>query len=108
MCQYRFHIAFIVLLLSATGVMAQGTNTCVGCKTVDINFTELANYYKEHPLPIVRKMPMEEEEEEGRREHRHAPASEIRLYHAPDPVDVTDDHYHEPMLPVSPAPDDTF
>jgi PKD-like domain/Secretion system C-terminal sorting domain len=107
MFQNKFLLTVIVFLLSSLGINAQVTQSCAGCKQMDVNFTELANYYKEHPMPFKRKMPFEEAEEEGRMEHRHAPASEVRLYKAPA-VDTNDVHYHEPLLPVSPAPDDTF
>ncbi len=103
----KFYLVVIVILFSSLGLSAQVPENCVGCKQVDVNFTELANYYKEHPMPFKRKMPFDEAEEEGRMEHRHAPASEVRLY-KPPAADPNDDHYHEPMLPVSPAPDDTF
>jgi PKD-like domain/Secretion system C-terminal sorting domain len=79
-------------------------------RKADINVTELAKYYKEHPLPLVRIMPIEEEEEDLERpKHKAPPSSEVHLLNrTPKAVQDEYDYRHEPLLPVSPAPNDTF
>ena len=96
------------LLLFTNFASAQTYSTGNEIKKADVNMTELANYYKEHPLPQVRKMPMNEDEEEDMPKHRRNPnPSEIHLLHREDNNNGSE-HPHTAYLPVSLAPTDTF
>lgn len=99
---------FIVCLL-CFGNKSSGQEYTTGreLKKADVNFAELAKYYSEHPKPLVKKMPFEEEDEH-RPENPPADPSEVHMldlsarmagYTPSSPVS---------MLPVSPAPNDSF
>ncbi len=100
-----------VSLLTLSGIsIAQTITTGRESKKADVNFTELANYYKEHPLPLVRKMPFDEEEEQQTRHfHKAPPANQVHLHvKAPGSTTLTDPYSHLPNLPSSPIPNSTF
>ena len=68
----------------------------------DVNFNELANYYKTHPQINVQKPPREEEENELARPVRPEPdPSMVHYFNAEKLTGL-------PELPVSPAPNDSF
>lgn len=71
-----------------------------------VNFTELANYYRLHPTPLVRK-PMLDEDDEERPAKGPVDPSKVFLYH-PEAETRRVGSSHSAFLPVSPAPADTF
>ncbi|MFI5196147.1 MAG: hypothetical protein ACHQD8_03590, partial [Chitinophagales bacterium] len=68
-----------------------------------VNFTELANYEKTHPVPLVRKPPLQEADEDGG--HVVNPPADPALVHM---LPVGSEHPVTAYLPVSNAPNDTF
>jgi hypothetical protein len=76
-------------------------------KKADVNFAELAKYYEAHPLPVVKKMPFDEDED--RPENPPADPSEVHLLDRSAAGAKAAVHaYSVAMLPVSPAPNDSF
>src|ERR1700733_4954330 len=103
-------IAFISLLLT-NRLCAQNSYSTneVGhlTKGADVNFAEIANYYKEHPTPLVRKLPFDEEGDmDSRPQHAPADPSTVHLIqrNAARNIGTTYNGY----LPVSASPTDTF
>ncbi len=105
----RITLVALSIFLAQTKISAQTvTSGNIGYieKTADVNFTEIANYEKAHPRPLVRKLPFDEAEENG---DRPSPLpvdpSLIRLY---DPSIHKSERVHSAYLPVSPTAADTF
>jgi hypothetical protein len=101
-------IAEVSLMLLSGALSAQVYTTGRESKKADVNFTELANYYKAHPLPLVRKLPFDEdEEEENPRPSRHRiDRSKVHLINRSGRAALAPGF--GALLPVSPAPNDTF
>lgn len=99
-------LTLFALLIFSSDLIAQ-TSTLSESKRADVNFRDIAEYYKSHPEPFKIVQPFIEEEEESRPAHRRANPSEVKLY-KPPVVNIDPDDIHLPMLPSSPAPDDTF
>jgi hypothetical protein len=100
-------IVTAALVVFATIANAQTSSTGNEIKKADVNMTELANYYKEHPLPNVRKMPIDEDDEEDRPKHHKPHASEIHMLDREARKGVSTGGTTANM-PVSIAPIDTF
>ncbi len=97
----------LVASLVLSSILNAQTTTISESKRADVNFKDLVEYSRLHPEPFKIKLPIEEEEEESRPAHRRANPSEVKLY-KPPVVSINPDDVHVPMLPSSPAPDDTF
>lgn len=103
-------IAFISLLLT-NHLAAQTSYTTneVGhiSKGADVNFAEIAKYYKEHPTPLVRKPLFNEEgDEDSRPEHPAMDPSMVHLIKRDAARNA--ESPHSAYLPVSVSPTDTF
>ncbi|MFI4962877.1 MAG: hypothetical protein ACHP6H_03365, partial [Legionellales bacterium] len=96
-------------MMFAKFASAQTYSTGNEIKKADVNMTELANYYKEHPLSLVRKKPFNEadENEEERPKHRKPNPSEIHVMQREDSRNATNGPLSA-YLPASPSPVDTF
>ncbi len=106
----RYYLFSLILLLFSNGSNAQTTYTKgKEDKKGEINFTELTNYYRDHPTPLLKKPVIEEDEEEVDEPiNRQEPdASLIRRLIRPAgrPIDITPQPSY---LPASPAPTDSF
>ena len=101
-------VAVAIVLCSTPKLFAQTYSKGHELKKADVNFTELAKYYKEHPLPLVRKAFFDEDEgEESKVKHVKADPDKVHVIHRLGSTG-TDHPVYAPLLPVSPAPVDTF
>ena len=109
MRKYRLGlVAVLALLALSNSSFAQNSSTGRESKKADVNFTELAKYYDAHPLPIIRKMPFNEEEEENEKpKHRAARGADVHLLDRGNNERAAETP-HTAYLPVSPAPNDSF
>src|ERR1035437_4695991 len=100
-------IAFAVLL---TSLRSSAQTYSSGRETVksDVNFTELANYELAHPVPFVRKPPINEDEDQDvQPNHPAADPSLVHMIHRNAARSINGNLYPS-YLPASPAPNDTF
>lgn len=100
-------IAIAIMLTIANSSFAQSSNTVDVKKGADLNFGEMARYYKEHPWPRERKMPFDEDDNEEHRTPHSAPSSQVHMYH-PGALRGAMGPAYGPMLPVSAPPNDSF
>src|ERR1700689_3843000 len=98
-----------LLCILSTQLSAQMRDTGREIMRGEINFTDLANYYRLHPEPLVRKEEENDEADESR-PLMNSPITDSSLIrrrvtsrYAPS-APVTGGVY----LPISPAPSDTF
>ncbi len=95
-----------VVLFFSGNIKAQEFSKVSDVKQAEVNFTELANYYKAHPLPFVKRMPIDEDELEAHR-HRHSvDPSQVHLINRADRR--SGGLARTTLLPASPAPIDSF
>ena len=107
MYKMKHYLLAGALVLTSHGLFAQTATSGTIEKTCDVNFTELANYYKAHPTPLVRKPMFDEDgDKDGHPVHITDP-SKIRLINRPEAARSAETP-HTAFLPVSPAPTDTF
>ncbi len=103
-----FIATFVLIVLSGFSY-AQGTSAGREIKKADVNFTELAKYYEEHPLLLTHRNPFNENEDEDQKpRHRAAHGADVHLYDVAAAEHVRSDSRHGAYLPASPAPIDTF
>ena len=75
-------VAVAIVLCSTPKLFAQTYSKGHELKKADVNFTELAKYYKEHPLPLVRKAFFDEDEgEESKVKHVKADPDKVHVIH---------------------------
>ncbi len=110
MNKYRYCLTIVtVLLLLSKVALAQNSTTGRETKKADVNFAELAKYYQEHPKAIVRRMPLNEEEEEDQKpRHRPGRGANVHLIDRTASGTRSAESPNTAYLPVSPAPVDTF
>ena len=79
-------------------------------KKADMNFTELANYFKLHPIPRVKKMPVDEDEDGERRPSRHNKPNPSMIHLLDRESRSASSPSYGPLISTtpSPAPNDTF
>ncbi len=100
-----FSIAFLLLSSNLFAQVPSKTGTIT--KGADINFTDLANYYRIHPTVKVRKPLFDEDGDKESRPPRTADPSMVKLIHRVEAAS-TASAPHTALLPSSPAPTDTF
>ena len=105
---FKFYItSVIVLLLLSFSLSAQTgstqTTTVHEVAKGTVNFMDLANYEKAHPVLLKQKPPIEEEDEEGG--HIVNPPADPTLVHM---LPSGSEHPITAYLPVSNSPTDTF
>ena len=107
MNKLRSSVILLVALLVASAVSGQTvtTNTVRYVQKAGVvNFAEMANYYKAHPSPLVKRLPFDEgNEAETRPKHPLADPSSIY-----DPAAHRAEKPHLALLSASPSPTDTF
>jgi len=108
MIKYRSGlIAIVVLLLSFQKSIAQSGVIGHESKKATVNFADVANYYKAHPLARSRRMPFNEDEAEDEKpKHRPGHGASVHLIDKSREADARSPRISS--LPASPAPADTF
>ncbi len=101
-------IAFAILLTNSR-ISAQTYTTGHEDKKADVNLTELAEYYRLHPLPVVRQEPIDEGDEEEKQPEHPAVTdpSLIHMLHRSAAKEIVPGLGTD-YLPVSYSPVDTF
>ncbi len=107
MFKNRLTLVVIAVVLFFSGhLKAQEYSKVRDVKQAEVNFTELANYYKAHPLQIVKKMPFDEDELEAHRHRHNVNPSEVHM------IDRSNRRgtglSRTTLMPASPAPIDSF
>ncbi len=109
MKKYRLGILVLaVILFSETFSVAQSTSTGREIKKSVVNFTQLANYYKAHPEPLVKRKPVEEADAEEEKPTHPDATSDIRMFPRVPGTTFMSPAHGGPLLPVSLPPVDTF
>ena len=103
MCRFKYGLLDIAIVVTSLSANAQTYTTGHEDKKADVNFTELAKYYQEHPLPLVRKAMFDEDDEEA--ERPEAPEPDPSMVHL---IHRNASRATSVPLPASPAPTDTF
>jgi len=99
-------IAVIAFMLLPDGLSAQVYSTGRESKKADVNFTELSDYYMAHPMPLIIKLPFDEDEEEDepRQSRKKIDPSKVHLINRAGRGARTT----STPLPATPSPTDTF
>jgi PKD-like domain/Secretion system C-terminal sorting domain len=107
--KFLLAIGLGLALCSQAGAQSVTTNV-VGYveKGADVNFAEIATYYKNHPEPVVRKKMFDEDGEEERPEQPEPDSKFVHMYPRDMRASNLRETPHVPLLPASPAPLDTF
>jgi hypothetical protein len=105
----RFSILVSLAVVISLSADAQVYTTGREDGKSEIDFTEIANYYKAHPEPLVRKPLFDEDddEEDNRPEPAEPDASMVHLINRSAASRLISGS-GPAMLPVSPSPSDTF
>jgi len=108
MTRINFCLLSFLVFFTSYNLSAQTYSTGRETKKADINFTELADFYAAHPLPISRKLQQleDENEEMPHRSHRKPDPSKVHLIDrsgSTGRVSAT-----TAAMAMSPAPNDTF
>jgi len=108
MNKIRLSILAITTLLLSNSLSAQTATYGTIENQGDVNFTELANYFKAHPTPLVRKPMFDEDgERNSRPKPRKVDPSLIRMIQRTE-AQRNYGKLTSAYLPVSPSPADTF
>jgi len=107
---FKFHFCLLgtAILTIATPGFSQTYTTGREAAKADVNFTELANYYKAHPKPFYLKPLFNEDGDEDERPEQPEPDPAFVHLIQRNAARVTPGSSYPAFLPVSPAPVDSF
>ena len=100
------------LIIASAGIFLatlSSAQTITGSETkkADVNFTELSNYYQEHPMSLKRRLPFDEDEETEHADNPEPDPSEVHMLNR-SAARLANPGGTPSYLPVSTAAADTF